>query len=95
MEKSFVWVESIFFRSKKIQKIIHPQKENIDWNLEGTKLITKTTRLQQTWVPLGQANRLQSVGGRRSLGHSSFHLLILSSFVVKSRKGTLTPKSRR
>jgi hypothetical protein len=40
MEKSFVWVEIIFFRSKKNTKI-HTPKENTDWNLEGTKLITK------------------------------------------------------
>jgi len=41
MEKSFVWVEIIFFRSKKKINKNSPPKENIDWNLEGTKLITK------------------------------------------------------
>jgi hypothetical protein len=39
MEKSFVWVEIIFFRSKKYKNSL--PKEDIDWNLEGTKLITK------------------------------------------------------
>ncbi len=42
MEKSFVWVEIIFFRSKKEKENKNsPPKENTDWNLEGMKLITK------------------------------------------------------